>query len=804
MPSFLSALIIAIMLGVLAVMPTVAVGDDLSTWLLSPYANGILSALLMCTVIGFGWLLRHAQSMKGVLFALLFVVLTSLFVFRAMMAHHEFEQSTISHNHTVTATVHIDDISDTVYDDLMGGNYRQKAVITDIKPVFQLNRHADDALMATNPFHVQADDQLYATPNSISPDDFGLPAQMTVLLTARVNPSGHLINLNQLAPNIKARMTLVLEPIATQKNASGFDGNIWLRTRHIHAMAQVIAIDGVEVIQPNSLMSHLESLRQQLRVHFYQDWQSLSLAKQQAKAVTLSLLTGDRALISTQTKSLYQLAGISHLLAISGTHVVFLALILASLVTWLVDKIAPSIYMRTPRWQIRLTVMLIASMGYALFTGFDVPAMRTVYMLAALALTRYFVLPLSDLSLLCIVGLIMAWLDPYVLWQAGFWLSFVAVLLLMRYENVWSDGTVQGCGYFAKIRAILLLQCWLFVAMLPLSILFFGKVSLWSVPVNLVVVGLFGVVIVPINLVAGAIFTFSSSIADVLWRLSSTILLWLHEALELLLVGDSWLYAPFGAAGFVLCVLVFIPLMTRVLPRSLLLLPASALCFMVINHVLGVPLNKDGRAAAILVNAGHDYLGAVLIKHESGAWLLLSDYGVKSLGERQADVLIGELRRNSINMLTGVITQTPSTKLPLLVARLQQSIPIGQYWQAGRSNETLSQLTAMPCQVGQAYQSQALSVRAITGWQYINDESVWGCTIEMVSDVPISLPDNEQDESTHVSRLVINGSTHKNTWVLWRGLCENDATLASPKAGAWLSHPMAVADIQAIDMLFDD
>lgn len=801
MISLLSVLLIAVMLGVLAVMPSVAVDDGLSVWLLAPNTGGMLSVLALCVAAGFGSSLRHTKPAKGVLTALLTAMLVGLFALRAMMAHHEFEQSTITHPYTITATVQIDSISDTVHDELFGSNYRQAARITDIKPVAQLHRHADDAPIATNPF-TPSEAPMHDTADGMPSDE--LPDEMAVLLTARANAK-HLTNIGQLAPNTTARMTLVLEPIPTQKSAGGFDGNVWLRTRHIHANAQIVAIDEVMAVKPHSLTAHLESLRQRLRDHFYQDWQSLSLTEQQAKAVSLSLLTGDRALINSQTKSLYQLAGISHLLAISGTHVVFLALMLAALATGLTDRIAPRVYLYVPRWQIRLLVMLVASMVYAMFTGFDVPAVRTVYMLAALAVARYFILPLSDLSLLCIVGLVMAWLDPYVLWQAGFWLSFVAVLLLMRYEYVWRDGkmTTHGQGHFAAMRAFLLLQCWLFVAMLPLSILFFGKVSLWSVPVNLVVVGLFGAIIVPMNLLAGAVFAISSGVSDVLWGWSSAILLWLHHALELLLVGDTWLYAPLGAMGFVLFVLMLLPLMMRALPRAILLLPATALCLMFINHMLGVSANKDARTMAVSFDLGSEHLGAVLIRHESGVWLLLSDYGAKSLGNRQAEILVGELRRQGIDMLTGVITQTPSSKLPLLVAHLQKSISIGQYWQSGRSDETLSQLTAMPCQAGQSHQSKGLSVRAITGWQYIDDESVWGCAIEVVSGTPIRVSDDEQgDTTTH--RLIINGATHKNTWTLWLGLCEQDETLISSGVGAWLSHPLAASDNGAIDVLFTD
>src|SRR5690606_32398164 len=79
--------------------------------------------------------------------------------------------------------------------------------------------------------------------------------------------------------------------------------------------------------------------------------------------------------------------------------------------------------------------MMSASFIYALFTGFDVPAARTAWMLLAIGLIRLTLLPISTMRILLALAVLMAWLDPYVLWQAGYWLSFIAVALLLKYED---------------------------------------------------------------------------------------------------------------------------------------------------------------------------------------------------------------------------------------------------------------------------------------------------------------------------------------------------------------------------------
>ena len=65
--------------------------------------------------------------------------------------------------------------------------------------------------------------------------------------------------------------------------------------------------------------------------------------------------------------------------------------------------------------------------------------------------------------------------------------------------------------------------------MLPVSILLFGKVSIWGLVVNLFAIGLFGFVVVPINLIAGAVFGILPELSQLLWGTSSAVLYWLHD-----------------------------------------------------------------------------------------------------------------------------------------------------------------------------------------------------------------------------------------------------------------------------------
>lgn len=779
----LTVAVLLVVIGVLGVLPS----SDLELGAIRAYTDGfyVVSILLLGRAFLYYKCVQWAQkthrlvrtlSLFGV--ALMASVLLGLFMLRTVAVYTEFEQSVPKQSYTVQAQVHIDEISDSIYDPLLSSDYRQKATITDIKLVDNHHKYASSAKAVVNPFGVQAD-----TPK------IELPQSMTVLLSASANSKQELSRLGDLVPSSRVSMTLVLSPAKPSSEAQGFDGYRWLRTRHIHANAKILSIDSPTVIYPPANISvYLQTLRQNLREHFYQNWHTLSNDSRQAKAVSLSLLTGDRALISRDIKQLYQFAGISHLLAISGSHVVFLALILAWLTTFVLDKTKPSTYQYITKQTISSWVMVISALLYALFTGFDVPAVRTVYMLLAFVLVRQLALPVSNLTVLVVVALLMVWLDPFVVWQAGFYLSFVAVLLLVRYEG--QNVSTHDIPWRQKLLELVKLQTWLFMAMLPISIWIFGKVSLWGLLVNLFAVGLFGMVVVPINLLAGVIFVLMPWLADVLWSLGSGILWLLHAWLGVLasLGNDVWLYNSMGAMGLVLGVLALLPFVLPVLKKRLSALPVLVLMGLLFIKTADFSINvlpsSDGQVSQILLRqAGAD---PDSVSAEAN-WLVLSDLGSRLTADRLASELIDNLKKHRVRHLTGVVVQTPSAKLAEVAQQISEHIPIYHRWQAGQVASVAS------CTAGKTWQGEGLSVQALTGWTQIKDEHVWGCALVFESIYAPNIQgviDDVDDGRSFVAgdkdtahRVLVAAIDQSKAWELYALMCH-----ATDPVDVWLTH----------------
>ncbi|MFZ2843994.1 ComEC/Rec2 family competence protein [Psychrobacter sp.] len=826
-----------------------------------------------------------ARIVNHILVSILVIGLVIGSALQALVSQQQVEATKIIEPMRVQALVSIEGISDSVYDASTDSGYRQVAIISHISPlVSELTAQDLDGVSAdyragpNKPLSVDKVNNDYLSENDLSGNS-SESIEYRVLLSAypkkpvkqsfnklsnktskkaskklskrssnKAFKQNQMTDLNHLQPGDKLFMTLTLAPLATSEqalnNPSGFDSYRWLRGRHIDGVANILATSTSAIalddsmslaVSDDSYLKHLrtgiDQGRWQLRQHFYQGWSANTTEEQQAKAVTLSLLTGDRSLISRDTKDLYQLAGISHLLAISGTHVLFLAIMLAGAVVLLLNRLYPEVYRYLSRWQIRWWVMISAAFIYALFTGFDVPAARTAWMLLAIGLARLTLLPISTMRVLFALAVLMAWRDPYVLWQAGYWLSFIAVALLLKYDDssqqrhqsVSSQASLSTHSFsqnklsqnnssqnnlhtnrhllrhiWLGFKRLFKLQCWLFIALLPVTLLLFGKASLWGLLINLFAIGLFGWVIVPLNLLAGLFYLILPPVADGIWTLVIAIVSNLHELIAWLTalpaLSGAWLYTPVNMAILLMVLLAMLPwLVPRgLLSRWLALPPLSLLVMTVYANQQSLTMTPS----LYILPTGDPYISAALLQYpvindtdnKNVSWLFLADHRPidartmpSSLtADKLSAALEQQLRSLSVNKLEGIIVQSSSMGvtdtlipdntrdavkpnaikpiaselLPMAVAQITQRLPVSQYWQAGRSerwsalqsaykvasaSNNTATISAQRCEAGKTWQlaKGGLTLQAITGWSKIEDASVWDCTVAIDSSRPI-------------------------------------------------------------------
>jgi len=153
---------------------------------------------------------------------------------------------------------------------------------------------------------------------------------------------------------------------------------------------------------------------------------------------------------------------------------------------------------------------LACALAYALFSGFGVPSQRTVWMLATVVLLQSLGVRWPWHLVMLASAVTVTAIDPWALLQPGFWLSFMAVGLLIASGAVHAvhDATpAAATGWRAApghvwrlVRAGVHTQLIATFGLAPLSLVFFQQVSLVGFFANLFAIPLVTLLITPLAL----------------------------------------------------------------------------------------------------------------------------------------------------------------------------------------------------------------------------------------------------------------------------------------------------------------
>ncbi|MBA8883039.1 DNA internalization-related competence protein ComEC/Rec2 [Dokdonella fugitiva] len=308
--------------------------------------------------------------------------------------------------------------------------------------------------------------------------------------------------------------------------------------------------------------------------------------------------------------------GIPHLIAISGFHVGVAGLFGVAL-AWSLWAACPRLGLRMPYPLVRAPAALLAASLYGLLAGGSLPTVRTLAMIAVVAAMRFGRRGGGGPHTLALALLAILAVDPLATLAPGFWLSFVGVAFLML-----ALGPVRGRLRF--LRELGLGQLVMTIALLPLSIAFFGEASLVGALSNLVAVPVISFVIVPLCLLAVIALlllpaaamlplALAAAVAHVQWWLLEQAAhwpgahWWLPESepwtAALAIAGALWLFLPRATPARLLGLLLFVPLLWPSRPPP----GAGAFEALVIDVGQGLSVLVRTRGHALLFDAGARY-----------------------------------------------------------------------------------------------------------------------------------------------------------------------------------------------------
>lgn len=204
-----------------------------------------------------------------------------------------------------------------------------------------------------------------------------------------------------------------------------------------------------------------------------------------------AFILGKTELISDEVLTSYRENGISHLFALSGLHVS----IFSSILLFILKKL---------RFKeiLNYVLIFIFLLLFSFITGFSPSILRATLLFFLLGVNKVFYLNIRTLDILYLVFIILVIINPFIIYNLSFILSFTAAFFL-----IFSSDLLKGKNYFVSLFKVSLLS---YFASLPLSIYYFGYTNLLGTILNLVFVPLVSFVVFPLTLLTFIISKFYS------------------------------------------------------------------------------------------------------------------------------------------------------------------------------------------------------------------------------------------------------------------------------------------------------
>ena len=271
----------------------------------------------------------------------------------------------------------------------------------------------------------------------------------------------------------------LIEP-GQARNENSFNYQKYLRNKGIYWLLQV---DG---LYSDSCRIEQQSILDKLGM-----WREKGLKSIEEKfpkttsGITAALVFGHRNLLEENTLEAYQRLGIIHLLAISGLHVGMLFTILFFIL----------LRAGVAREYVHLMLLFMLPL-YVLLTGGAPPVIRASGIMAAVILFRYFKWKLAASDALSLVFILYLLLDPFILNNVGFQLSF-----LVSFSLVLSSHTLLKSSQ-STWKSIFLVTAVCQVASLPVLLWNFYEFSLIGFVINSLYVPFFTIIMLPLALLS--------------------------------------------------------------------------------------------------------------------------------------------------------------------------------------------------------------------------------------------------------------------------------------------------------------
>ena len=327
----------------------------------------------------------------------------------------------------------------------------------------------------------------------------------------------------------KLQITGKLEKLPHRRNPGEFNYGEYLRLHDIDAVFITFGYDKIELVgnvEPSFFKAKI--------IYPIKDYSIKVIDKLvggDEGEYLKGLVLGERSNISQEIKENFVNAGVAHIIAVSGLNVAYVALIIWAVLTFIPVK-----------YTYKNIIIIVFLFLYMSLTGSVPSIVRATIMASVFLIAQIIERKPNAYNIVSFAGLVILIYDPRQLFDAGFILSFTAILsIIIIYPKL--DEWMRELKWFAKmndekiwgksVKWIVILFLGTFAAQigtLPVSAIMFKKVSVVSLFANLFAIPLSNIALA-LGFIMIIVSTFSTWLASVFAGFNSMLL---HYQLEMI------------------------------------------------------------------------------------------------------------------------------------------------------------------------------------------------------------------------------------------------------------------------------
>ncbi|MFH1623905.1 MAG: DNA internalization-related competence protein ComEC/Rec2 [Pseudomonadota bacterium] len=248
-----------------------------------------------------------------------------------------------------------------------------------------------------------------------------------------------------------------------------------------------------------------------------------------------ALLLGEQGEISEKTRDDFVSAGVAHILAISGLHLGFIALVVFVSIRGVL-RLSERLMLALDINKVAAIFTVFPVLFYAFIAGFGVSTVRATIMIVTFLTTIVIDRRRELYSTLALAAFIITVVSPTSIFDVSFQLSFISVLSILYLTPRFLDylSLIKGQPAHASPSAakkigkytgfLLLVSVAAILGTGPIVAYHFNRVTLFGFISNIVIVPIIGFLIIPLCLLVALTIFISPSLASVFLYLGSAII----------------------------------------------------------------------------------------------------------------------------------------------------------------------------------------------------------------------------------------------------------------------------------------